>query len=111
MCAALPLPPCPTPAGATGLTGPAGQVCWGGEATGRLVPAPNGGPYPRQRAQTPIGSPPPLTLYTAGGGISSRQRPPPGREKVPIARPTLAPRLLFLYRAPWPPRPTVSRGG
>ena len=27
----------------------------GGEATGRFVPAPNGGLYPRHRAQTPVG--------------------------------------------------------
>ena len=48
-------PPPPTPAGAKGLPAPGGLLCKGGEATGRFVPAPNGGLYPRHRAQTPVG--------------------------------------------------------
>ena len=49
-----PPPPPPTPVGVVGLTAPGGPLCRGGEATGRFVPAPNGGPYPRHRAQTAV---------------------------------------------------------
>ena len=50
-----PPPPPPTPAGAIGLTAPGELLCRGGEATGRFVPASNGGLYPRHGAQTPVG--------------------------------------------------------
>ena len=50
-----PSAPPPTPAGAKGLEALGGLLCRGGEATGRFVPAPNGGLYPRHRAQTPVG--------------------------------------------------------
>ena len=52
---ALPRAPPPTTAGAKGQPAPGGLLCRGGEATGRFVPAPNGGLYPRHRAQTPVG--------------------------------------------------------
>ena len=52
---ALPRAPPPTTAGAKGQPAPCGLLCRGGEATGRFVPAPNGGLYPRHRAQTPVG--------------------------------------------------------
>ena len=52
---ALPRAPPPTTAGAKGQLAPGGLLCRGDEATARFVPAPNGGPYPRHRAQTPVG--------------------------------------------------------
>ena len=52
---ALPLAPPPTIAGAKGQRAPGGLLCRGDEATGRFVPAPNGGLDPRHRAQTPVG--------------------------------------------------------
>ena len=52
---ALPRAPPPTTAGAKGQPAPDGLLCRGGEATGGFVPAPNGGLYPRNRAQTPVG--------------------------------------------------------
>ena len=52
---ALPRAPPPTTAGAKGQPAPGGLLCRGGEAAGRFVPAPNGGLYPRHRAQTPVG--------------------------------------------------------
>ena len=51
----MPRAPPPTAAGAKGQPAPGGLLCRGGEATGRFVPAPNGGLYPRHRAQTPVG--------------------------------------------------------
>ena len=45
----------PTTAGAKGQPAPGGLLCRGGKATGRFVPASNGGLYPRHRAQTPVG--------------------------------------------------------
>ena len=53
-CTAPSAPP-PTTAGARGLAAPGGLLCRGGEATARFIPAPNRGPYPRHRAQTPVG--------------------------------------------------------
>ena len=47
--------PPPMAARAKGQPAPGGLLCRGGEATGRFVPAPNGGLYPRHRAQTPVG--------------------------------------------------------
>ena len=47
--------PPPTTAGAKGHPAPGGRLCKGGEATGRFVPAPNGGLHQRHRAQTPVG--------------------------------------------------------
>ena len=42
-------------------------------------------------------TPPPHTQDSRVGGISPGQRPPPGQGSVPNARPTLAPRLLFIF--------------
>ena len=58
-------PPPPTTTGAIGLTAPGGLLCRGGEVTGRFVPAPNGGLYPRHRAHTLVGGchPTPPTLH------------------------------------------------
>ena len=54
-CPERPPPPPPTTAGAKGQPAPGGLLCRGDEATGRFVPAPNGGLHPRHQAQTPVG--------------------------------------------------------
>ena len=63
---ALPRAPPPKPAGAIGLAAPGELLYRGGEATGRFVPAPNGGLYPRHRAQTPVGGSHPTPPHRTG---------------------------------------------
>ena len=110
---ALPRAPSPTPAGALGLTAPGGLLCREGEATGLFVPAPNGGLYPRHRAQTPIGgSPPPPPPHKTlrweglapGNGLPKAKGGcrPPGPPWPPASS---------SYSSPGPSRPTVPRGG
>ena len=63
---ALPRAPHPTPAGAIGPAAPGGLLCRGGKATGRFVPAPNGGTHGTVHRH-PLGEatlPPPPTHRT-----------------------------------------------
>ena len=67
---ALPRAPPPTTAGAKGQPAPGGLLCRGGEATGRFVPAPNGGLYSRPGHRHPLGGSHTATHHstTATGG-------------------------------------------